>query len=63
MPHGVTFGRPTAPEGLRGLESCTNALSSPKKLLISYHVKTFDFFDHFANADIYRPRFIELPLP
>ena len=25
MPHGVTFGRPTAPEGLRGLESCTNA--------------------------------------
>lgn len=38
-------------------------LSSPKKLLISYHVNTFDFFDHFANADIYRPRFIELPLP
>jgi hypothetical protein len=35
-------------------------LSQPGELLISYHVNTFDFWDHFANADIYRPRFIRL---
>lgn len=37
-------------------------LSKPGRLLISYHVNTFDFAQHFADADIYRPRFIELPL-
>lgn len=37
-------------------------LSTPGRLLVSYHVNTFDFADHFENADIYRPRFIELPL-
>jgi len=25
-------------------------------------VNTFDFLEHFRNADIYRPRFIWLPL-
>ncbi|MEO1077419.1 MAG: DUF4185 domain-containing protein, partial [Bacteroidota bacterium] len=36
-------------------------LSSPGELLISYNVNTFDFFgDFFADADIYRPRFIRL---
>lgn len=37
-------------------------LSEPDRLLISYNVNTFDFFEHFSNADIYRPRFIWLPL-
>jgi hypothetical protein len=37
-------------------------LSRPDRLLISYHVNTFDFWDHFKDADIYRPRFVELPL-
>ncbi len=37
-------------------------LSTPDRLLISYNVNTFDFFEHFTNADIYRPRFIWLPL-
>ncbi|MGI8692955.1 MAG: DUF4185 domain-containing protein [Geodermatophilaceae bacterium] len=37
-------------------------LSTPDRLLISYNVNTFDFFEHFSNADIYRPRFIWLPL-
>ena len=37
-------------------------LSRPDRLLISYHVNTFDFADHFTYADIYRPRFVELPL-
>ena len=36
-------------------------LSTPDRLLISYNVNTFDFFEHFSNADIYRPRFIWLP--
>ncbi|MCU0645228.1 MAG: DUF4185 domain-containing protein [bacterium] len=35
-------------------------LSTSEKLLISYNVNTFDFWDHFTNADIYRPRFITL---
>lgn len=39
------------------------ALSSPGELLISYSVNTFDFFDLFADADIYRPRFIRVTLP
>lgn len=37
-------------------------LSRPGELLISYHVNTFSFAEHFQNADIYRPRFIRLPL-
>jgi len=37
-------------------------LSEDGRLLISYNVNTFDFFEHFENADIYRPRFIWLPL-
>lgn len=39
------------------------ALSQPGRLLISYNVNTFKFAEHFSNADIYRPRFIWLPLP
>jgi hypothetical protein len=38
-------------------------LSSNNELLISYNVNTFDFWDHFTNADIYRPRFIRLTIP
>ena len=30
-------------------------LSTPDRLLISYNVNTFDFLEHFRNADIYRP--------
>lgn len=46
---------------------CYNAkahphLSAAGELLISYNVNTFDFFDHFANADIYRPRFIRVTI-
>jgi len=37
-------------------------LSRPGELLISYNVNTFDFWDHFAWADIYRPRFVRLRL-
>ncbi len=33
-------------------------VSTEDELLISYNVNTFDFAAHFANADIYRPRFI-----
>jgi hypothetical protein len=35
-------------------------LSKPDQLLISYNVNTFDFWDAFNDADIYRPRFITL---
>lgn len=40
-------------------------LSAPGELLISYHVNTFDFWENFSagGAEIYRPRFIKLPLP
>jgi hypothetical protein len=40
-------------------------LSAPGELLISYHVNTFDFWENFSagGKDIYRPRFIKLPLP
>ncbi|MGM9490143.1 DUF4185 domain-containing protein [Ideonella sp. YS5] len=40
-------------------------LSAPGELLISYHVNTFDFWENFkaGGIDIYRPRFIKLPLP
>jgi len=37
-------------------------LSNPGELLISYNVNTFDFWDHFSNAGIYRPRFVTLSL-
>lgn len=37
-------------------------LSEPGRLLISYNVNTGDFVENFTNADIYRPRFIWLPL-
>jgi len=36
------------------------SLSAPGELLISYNVNTLDFWDHFRNADIYRPRFIRI---
>lgn len=35
-------------------------LSTPDELLISYNVNSFEFSDHFNNADIYMPRFIYL---
>lgn len=40
-------------------------LSAPGELLISYHVNSFDFWENFGvgGKDIYRPRFIRLPLP
>lgn len=40
-------------------------LSTPGELLISYHVNTFDFVENFepGGVDIYRPRFLRLPLP
>src|SRR3989442_1562311 len=37
-------------------------LSRPGEMLISYNVNTFDFNENINNADIYRPRFIRLPL-
>jgi len=37
-------------------------LSMSGELLISYNVNTWDFWDHFTNAGIYRPRFVTLPL-
>lgn len=43
-----------------------NALAHPQftendKILISYNTNTMDFEEHFANANIYRPRFIRVP--
>jgi hypothetical protein len=38
------------------------SLSNDNEMLISYNVNTFDFWDHFSNADIYRPRFIYLKI-
>lgn len=38
-------------------------LSQENKLLISYNVNTFDFWDLFSDAGIYRPRFIHMTLP
>jgi hypothetical protein len=38
------------------------SLSNENEMLISYNVNTFDFGDHFSNADIYRPRFIYLKM-
>jgi len=37
-------------------------LSKPGQLLISYNVNTFNFWDLFLDADIYRPRFITLEI-
>ncbi len=37
-------------------------LSNEKEMLISYNVNTYDFWSHFTNADIYRPRFIYLKI-
>lgn len=37
-------------------------LSSFGELLISYNVNSFAFAENLANADIYRPRFLRLPL-
>lgn len=46
---------------------CYNAkahphLSAQGELLISYNVNSFDFADHFADAGLYRPRFIRVQL-
>ena len=38
-------------------------LSQPGELLISYNVNTFSFTENMNNANIYRPRFVHLPLP
>ena len=38
------------------------ALSRPGELLVSYHVNSFAFDELYANADIYRPRFITVKL-
>ena len=38
------------------------ALSRPGELLVSYHVNSFTFAELYANADIYRPRFITVKL-
>jgi hypothetical protein len=35
-------------------------LSEPGSLLVSFNVNTTNFWDHFAWADIYRPRFLRL---
>lgn len=35
-------------------------LSGPGELLISYNVNGSEFWDHFAYADVYRPRFIRV---
>ncbi|MCX6151402.1 MAG: DUF4185 domain-containing protein [Ignavibacteriales bacterium] len=37
-------------------------LSNLDELLISYNVNSYSFWDHFNNADIYRPRFIYLTI-
>ncbi len=44
-----------------------NALAHPqfmdeKQILVSYNMNSFGLEDHFSNADIYRPRFIRVPL-
>lgn len=39
------------------------SLSAPGELLISYHVNTDNTRELWNNADIYRPRFIKVPLP
>lgn len=39
-------------------------LSTPTELLVSYHVNTFDFAENFraGGVEIYRPRFLRVPL-
>ena len=44
-----------------------NAIAHPqymdnKRILVSYNMNSFKLEDHFRNADIYRPRFIWVPL-
>lgn len=38
-------------------------LSDGDHLTISYNVNTTVYLDHFRDVDIYRPRFVEVPLP
>lgn len=54
------------PEGNKNLFTY-NAMAHPQfikdgKLLISYNTNSFVLEDHFRDADIYRPRFIWVPL-
>ncbi|MFW5821238.1 MAG: DUF5005 domain-containing protein [Bacteroidota bacterium] len=37
-------------------------LNESGELLISYNMNTMELADHFKNADIYRPRFIWVPM-
>jgi hypothetical protein len=37
-------------------------LSRPGELLVSYVVNSFDFAESSTNADIYRPRFVRVPV-
>jgi hypothetical protein len=44
-----------------------NAIAHPQfmdeeRILVSYNMNSFELEDHFRNADIYRPRFIWVPL-
>lgn len=44
-----------------------NAVAHPQfiengSLLVSYNMNSFELEDHFRNADIYRPRFVRVPL-
>ncbi len=54
------------PEGSKTIFTY-NALAHPEfikddALLVSYNMNTSDLSEHFRNADIYRPRFIRVPL-
>lgn len=37
-------------------------LSDNDELLISYNLNSFDFWDHFSDGGLYRPRFISIPI-
>lgn len=44
-----------------------NAIAHPQfieegQILLSYNMNSFELSDHFNNADIYRPRFVRVPL-
>ncbi len=58
--------RPTEPAGDKDLFSYAAkghaALSPPGELLISYIVSAHDFWRLFREADLYRPRFVRVPL-
>lgn len=70
-PYGTWSGktllyRTPIPEGNKNLFTY-NAMAHPQfikdgKLLISYNTNSFVLEDHFRDADIYRPRFIWVPL-